>query len=89
MDTSGSQRKRQFVDGEDFTHPSKTAKVGKVDSNENPKISISNRYETLAGETTVAGPRRVSGNFILVQDSRIKKMQPIVVRFPRVDTSQW
>ena len=81
MDNYEPQRKRQFVDGEDFTHPSKTDKVGKVDSNQNFKISI------LAGETAVAGPSGVSGIGNAILDPRSKKMPLIAAKFARVDTT--
>ena len=59
MDFSDERRKRQFVDEEGFTHPSKTAKVEQI-SREIP-ILTKNRYETLAGATVVAGTSGVSG----------------------------
>ena len=87
MDTSDSQRKRKFVDGEGFIHLRKAAKVWKVVSNVNPKISISNQHETLADETAVASPSWVSGNENSVKVPRYKKMLPILATFARVDTS--
>ena len=86
MHTSDSQRKRKFVDGEGFTHPRNTVKVGRVVINVNLNISTSNRYETLAGETAVAGPSGVSENVNSLQDPRFKKMSPILAKFARVDT---
>ena len=54
-------------------------------SNQNFRISTSNRYETLAGETAVAGPSGVSGIVNSIQGPRSKKIRPIVAKFTRVD----
>ena len=54
MDTSYTQRKRQFVDSEGFTLPQKFAKVsGQI---EKPtQVETSNMFDALARETAVTG----------------------------------
>ena len=73
--TSDSQRKRQFVDAEGFTFPSKTAKFGKEKSNQN-SIVTSKRYEILTGETAVLGPSGVSRNVQSVRSQGLIECHP-------------
>ena len=65
MDSSDERAKSQFMDGEGFTQPSKTAKVVQIPK-ETP-TSTKNRYETLEGATAVAGPSGVSGYLAINQ----------------------
>ena len=82
-DSSDERRKRQFGDGEDFTHPYKTVKVGQVVTSK--PISTNNTYEILLGETAKAGPSWVSG--VNAPNPRTKRMPPIVAKIAKVGTS--